>query len=47
MANGEDAIRRAAASGDAGKVAAEHAEYVESMERNGQKPKTIKEILGR
>ena len=47
MANGEDNIRRAAASGDAGKVAEEYQRYFDSMTRQGQRPKTLREILGR
>lgn len=45
--NQEEAIKSAAANGDAGDVSVAYAAYVSSMENAGQTPKSLNAILGK
>lgn len=47
MANGETAVKNADANGTAGDVAEAYDAYKQSMENAGQKPKSLKDLLGR
>jgi hypothetical protein len=46
MAAGEDNIKTASKSGDAGKVAIAYAAYLDSMNASGVTPKPLQDILG-